>query len=106
MQIPDNLKPIGDRVLVRTDPRPEKSNGVIMPHTAREKLRTATVLTHPNVHHEWSKGLKRWVKVVPDPAVKPGARVLLTKLSVDAQDYSDEGMLMVVHYKDIGAVEE
>ena len=105
MQIPENLRPIGDRVLVRTDPRPvESSGGLIMLHTNREKMRTATVLTKPNPHYEWRGKRRVWVE--PDPAVRPGAKVLLTKLSVDAERYSDDGMLMLVHYKDIGAVEE
>ncbi len=100
MHIPESLQPIGDRVVVKTDPRPTSSGGINLTAGGREKMRTATVIAGPQPH--W-KGT-RWV--VPDPDVKPGARVLLTKLSVKSEDYSDDGMVMVVKYEDIGAVEE
>ena len=100
MDIPENLLPVGDKVVVRTDPRPTMSGSLHLPQNSREKMRTATVIAGPQPH--W-KG-RSWV--VPDPDVKPGARVLLTKFSVKSEDYSDDGMLMVVRYEDIGAVEE
>ena len=106
MIIPDNLRPICDKVLVRTDPRPKSSGGIVLANSNKEKMRTATVLSTPRPHYQWRKEWRRWIRVEPDPAIKPGARVILTKLSIKAEDYSDDGMRMVVDYDDIGAVEE
>lgn len=98
--IPENLQTVCDKVLVRTDPRPKKIGSILDPTVGREKMRTATVISRPRPH--WRGRL--WV--TPDPAVKPGAKVLLTKFSIKSEEYSDDGMLMVVRYEDIGAVEE
>ena len=100
MDIPENYQPVCDKVLVKTDPRPVMQGSIIDPNHGKEKMRTATVLSEPRPH--WRGRL--WV--VPDPAVKPGAKVLLTKFSIKSEAYSDDGMRMVVRYEDIGAVEE
>jgi co-chaperonin GroES (HSP10) len=97
---PERFKGVGDKVLVKTDPRPTMEGSLHLPQHTREKMRTATILSQPKPH--W-RG-RQWV--VPDPAVRPGARVLLTKFSVKSEDYSDDGIKMVVRYEDIGAVEE
>ena len=40
-----NLKPLGDRVVVKTDPSEEKTmSGIVLPDTAKEKPQMGTVI--------------------------------------------------------------
>lgn len=97
----------GNRVLVRTEPRETEVGGVIVT-AGKEKNRWARVLKVPDKIRKRTR-TKKEIEFEPD--VQPGDRVFLLQWAHHqggrqlAEEYSDDGMLMLVDYDWIGGVE-
>jgi chaperonin GroES len=81
-----NIKPLGDRVIIKALPQEEKTRGgVILPDTAKEKPQQGEVVA-VGPGRVTDKGMK------VDMEVKAGDRVLYgkysgTEVKIDGQDY-------------------
>ncbi len=81
-----NIKPLGDRVIIKALPQEEKTRGgVILPDTAKEKPQQGEVVA-VGPGRVTEKGMK------VDMEVKAGDRVLYgkysgTEVKIDGQDY-------------------
>lgn len=91
----DRLRPMPGRVLVKTEPRRAAHGGVELHIQGREINHFARVLAVGRLRSE------------AIPEVRPGDRVHLEHLGWPLQEYTDDGLHMVVHYDAItGVVEE
>jgi chaperonin GroES len=81
-----NIKPLGDRVLVKQDETTEeKKGGIIIPDTAKEKPMQGTVIAVGTGHTD-EEGKKTKL------SVKKGDKILLpkyggTEIKIDDQEY-------------------
>jgi chaperonin GroES len=81
-----NLKPLGDRVIIKPAPAEEKTKGgLYIPDTGKEKPQNGEVVAVGP-----GKTADNGVLVVPE--VKPGQKVLYgkysgTEINIDGQDY-------------------
>ena len=91
-----NIKPLGDRVLVKPAPAEEKTvGGIIIPDTAKEKPQTAEILAVGPGGVVDGKEVKMEVKV--------GDKVILSKYS-GTEVKLDGEKLVIVRQSDILAI--
>ncbi len=92
-----NLRPLGDRVVVKPLAREEVTrSGIVLPDTAKEKPQQAEVLAVGP-----GRILDNGERVVPD--VKPGEKVLFAKYS-GTEFKLDQDELLILRESDILAI--
>jgi chaperonin GroES len=97
-----NLKPIGDRIIVRRESSDAKSaGGIILPDTAQKKPQRGTILAVGPGKVNKKTGQRQPMQL------KAGDKVLFTSWAGDEfKDRKEAGEVLVMHEEDVLAVIE
>jgi chaperonin GroES len=97
-----NLKPIGDRIIVRREASDDKTaGGIILPDTAKQKPQRGTILAVGPGKVNKKTGKRQPMQL------KAGDKVLFTSWAGDEfKDRKEAGEVLVMHEEDVLAVIE